>query len=214
MIRFDAKGVGFRHRRDGVPQAQIDMRLGAFLQQHSGDVARRTVAKQLAQRLFVERDLMAFDQRDEIMLRVTLQRRSAKMPIIGIKPVRSDVQIGEVAASATGNKDFLSRPIGVIEQQHAPSPPARGDGAHQPGGAGAENDDVEIFHHAVCSSRDWPRAPFASFSRGALGAPPAGVAIQAGEALAPLLFRGMADTLAGRSHVARRGRMVPRKGMP
>ena len=52
--------------------------------------------------------------------------------------------VGEVATTAAGNEDFGAWFKGVVEQQHAAAPLAGGDGAHQPGGAGAEDDDVEV----------------------------------------------------------------------
>ena len=50
---------------------------------------------------------MAFDQGDEIGRRVTGQRRFGEVRIGGDKIFRTAMKIGEIAAAAAGDKDFL-----------------------------------------------------------------------------------------------------------
>jgi len=54
------------------------MGLAAFLQQHLDDLPRQAVTEQLPARLLVPGNAVALDQRNEVALRVTAQRRTAK----------------------------------------------------------------------------------------------------------------------------------------
>ncbi len=65
------------------------------------------------------------------------------MRIVREERLGSRVAIGEVAAPATGDQDLLADLLGVIEQQHAPAALAGAHRAHQAGGAGPDNDDIE-----------------------------------------------------------------------
>jgi hypothetical protein len=53
------------------------------------------------------------------------------------------MEIGEVAASAAGDQDFLSELSGTLQDGHAATALSRLDGAHESGGSGAENEDVK-----------------------------------------------------------------------
>jgi len=66
------------------------------------------------------------------------------MGIGGEEVFRRGVQIGEVAAAAAGDEDLLSRPVGVVEHEGAPSAPSRFDGAHQTGRACAQYEDIGV----------------------------------------------------------------------
>jgi predicted HD phosphohydrolase len=57
------------------------------------------------------------------------------------------VEVGEVAASATGDQNFLAQPVGVLEHRDAASTLAGFDGAHQAGCATAENHCIEGVGH-------------------------------------------------------------------
>jgi hypothetical protein len=62
------------------------------------------------------------------------------------------VDVGEVAASAAGDQDFASDPGIVLEDEDAPAPFARFDGAHQSGRAGADDCYIEgRGRHSVSS---------------------------------------------------------------
>jgi len=53
------------------------------------------------------------------------------------------VKVGEIAASAAGDQDFLSEAIGVFEDGDAAAALAGFDGAHQSGRAASENECIE-----------------------------------------------------------------------
>jgi hypothetical protein len=147
-------------------QAQIDMRRCAFGQQHPHDLPCRAIAEQLAERLFMEGDAVLADQRDEIVLRVAGEGGAREMRIGRQEAIRHAAGVGEVAAPATADQDLLPRRLRMIQQQHALAPLARAQGAHQPGGAGAEDDDVEIPHDAqAASARPAMSRPTASATR-------------------------------------------------
>ena len=85
----------------------------------------------------MEGDAVAADQGDEIG---------------GDEILRRAMDIGEVAAAAAGDEDFLPRGLGMVEHEDAPAPPARPHGAEQAGGTGAEHHDIEILHAVMCHS--------------------------------------------------------------
>ena len=89
---------------------------------------------------------MALDHRDEVALGVAAERGFAEVRVGGEKPLRRDLEVGEVAASAAGDKNFGARLRAVLEQQDAPAAPPRAHRAHHPGGARAQHDNVERFH--------------------------------------------------------------------
>src|SRR5258707_15816182 len=66
----------------------------------------------------------------------------AEARIIRQKIRGAGVQIGEIASPAAGNADLLGRMPRLLEQQHRASPLAGDGGAHQPGSARPEDDDV------------------------------------------------------------------------
>jgi hypothetical protein len=65
------------------------------------------------------------------------------MRIGGEKILRLAVDVGEVAAAAARDENFLSQPVGVFEQCNAAAALARFDSAHEAGGASAEDQCVE-----------------------------------------------------------------------
>jgi hypothetical protein len=58
------------------------------------------------------------------------------------------VQVGEIAAPATGNEDFFADALSALQHGHATAALAGFHGAHEPGCAPAENDDVKVLSHA------------------------------------------------------------------
>lgn len=108
-----------------------------------------TVAEQLPARLLVISDAVFLDQRNEIMLRIAAQRRLAEVRIAGQKVRRCRVQVGEIAAPAAGNADFLGGPPRLLDHSHAATATSRNAGAHQARRASAEDNDVinqRLFH--------------------------------------------------------------------
>jgi len=61
------------------------------------------------------------------------------------------VQVGEVAAAAAGDQDFLADSVGAFENQNTAAALASFNGTHQAGRAGSENDDVVFPIHAGMS---------------------------------------------------------------
>ena len=59
------------------------------------------------------------------------------------------MEIREIAAAATGDKNFLPQPLGMFEDGYPPPTLARFDGTHQPGGAAAENQSVVFMDQFV-----------------------------------------------------------------
>ena len=59
-----------------------------FDRQHRNDCARIAVAEQLTKRLLVIGNAMAFDQRDEVVLGIAIERGFMKVRIGGQKPLR------------------------------------------------------------------------------------------------------------------------------
>ncbi len=52
------------------------------------------------------------------------------------------MQVGEVAATAAGDQDFLTDAVGVVEQQDAAAATAGVHGTEEARGAGAHDQDV------------------------------------------------------------------------
>ena len=134
--------VGMGDVGDALAERDADRAPRALVHQHVDDLARRAVAEQLAERLFVPGDAMAVDQVDEILRRVAAQRRHGEMAVGRKVALRHGLEIGEVAAAAARDQDLLSGPVGMIDQQHPAAALPRHRRAHQPGAAGAEDDDI------------------------------------------------------------------------
>ncbi len=132
---------------DGGVQNDADLGGVAFALEHGGDVVGGAVAEELAEGLFVIGNSMRFDETDEIGGRVAGERGFAEMGIGGEEVFGAAMEVGEVAAASAGDEDFLAGAFGVIEHGEAAPALAGFDGAHQAGGAGAENDGVKRLGH-------------------------------------------------------------------
>ena len=62
------------------------------------------------------------------------------------------MQVGEVAAASARDKDFLADAASVFEQGDAAAAMSGGEGAHEAGGTGAEDDRVAGVGHTSVSS--------------------------------------------------------------
>ncbi len=69
-------------------------------------------------------------KRDEIIGRVSSQRGFCEVRIGGDEIFRSAINVGEVAASSTGDEDFFADALSVIEKGDAASALAGFDCAH------------------------------------------------------------------------------------
>ena len=167
------------HFGDGA--ARLDMRGGsaALGGQHLRDVACRAVAEQLAQRLLVIGNAVLLHQADEVRRGIARQRRLGEVRVGGEEVLRPCVQVGEVAAPAAGDEDFPADPGIVFEHGDAAPAPPGFDRAHQPGGAGADDQNVGIEHifqtsilpecipynGEACPLPAWSSGPFPRFMR-------------------------------------------------
>ncbi len=89
-----------------------------------------------------------FDQRNEIGGGIAGEGRFGKMRVGGDKVLRGAIDVGEVAASAAGDENLFPDAGSVVEQAYPAATLAGLDGAHQSGGAGAQNDGIKSLFHA------------------------------------------------------------------
>ncbi len=130
VARGDRRGAVGRvqgHAISGITRGDIGQRAvqpqvnTGFLHQaaqHGDDLFGGSVAEELAEGLFVPRDPMCVYQFDEIPLSITRQRRFGEMGVGADEGIRRAVHIGEIAAPAARNADFLARCFGVIHDQY------------------------------------------------------------------------------------------------
>ncbi len=140
VVETDSTDVAVRH--------DPDARAIALALQHRHDLFRRTVAKQLPEGFFVVGDAVLLDQRNKVPLRVATQRRYAKRRVRGDKARRLTIEVGEIAAAATGHEYLLADPVRAFEHNDRAAAIGRGYCAQETGGAAADNDDVG-FHPAA-----------------------------------------------------------------
>jgi hypothetical protein len=104
------------------------------------------VAEELAESFFVIRNAMLFDEGDEVGGRVAGEGGFCEVRICGKEVVWLGVNIGEVAAASAGDEDFFADFLGALEEDDAAAAFAGFDCAEETGGAGTEDDYVEIVH--------------------------------------------------------------------
>ncbi len=136
-----------RYGIDGTRHPPLHAAARAFSLEHRDDVARRIVAKELSERLFVIADPIARYQADELRGRVARKRRTAEIRVLRQVVRRTRVHVREIAASAAGDPDLFADDGIVLDQQHAAAALAGLRGAHHAGGAGADHDDVIGLAH-------------------------------------------------------------------
>jgi hypothetical protein len=71
------------------------------------------------------------------------------MRIRGKEVLRLAMKVGEVAASAPGDQNFPTRPVGVFEDCNAAAALAGFDRAHQPRRTATENQCIEGMSHLI-----------------------------------------------------------------
>ena len=142
--------IGVADAVDPGVEQQGAARLFQLAEQQVDDLLARAVAEQLAQSLFVERDGVLIDQRDEMLRRVAGEGREGIARVAGEEAVAAGfhrgVDVGEVAAPAAGDADLLAGVLGMVEHQHRAAALAGFDAGHEAGGAGAEDDHVIMLH--------------------------------------------------------------------
>lgn len=143
------RGFGARHKFSGAlhfadfaVEEDFYASSFAFYFEQVRDFAGGAVAEELAEGFLVVGDAMFFDERDEVRRRVAGQRGFGEVRIGRDEVFRLAMNIREVAAPAAGNKNFLADTVGTFEDSDAPPSFAGFDGAHEAGGARAEDHDV------------------------------------------------------------------------
>ena len=127
----------------GLAERGLDAAGLAFGQQHSDDLLRRSVAEQLAERLFVPGDPVPVDQSDEVRRFEPPQGRLGEMRI-GRQEIRGRrANVGEIASASARNQDLAARLGRMIEEKDPASALPRKRGAKHPGRTGADNDCVK-----------------------------------------------------------------------
>jgi hypothetical protein len=85
---------------------------------------------------------VGIDHRDEIGGLEPRQRREAEARVLREEVLSARVDVGEVAAAAAGDADFLAGLPCVVDDENAAPSPARRQRAEETGAARAENDRV------------------------------------------------------------------------
>jgi hypothetical protein len=124
----------------------------AFRFEHIGNVLCGAIAEKLAQRLLVVRDVMFFNEGDEIRGGVAGQGGFRKVFVRGDEVFRPAMEIREIAAASAGDQDFLTDFICAFDHGDAASAFAGLDGAKQSGGSGAKDQSVKFMNQGRVSS--------------------------------------------------------------
>ena len=118
-----------------------------FRVQHIGDFRGGMIAEELAKCFFVVGDMVFFDQGDEIGGRVTRQRGFGEVRVGRKKVFRLAMKVGEIAAAAAGDEDFLADTVSVFEDSDATAAFSGFDGAQQSRRAATKNKHIEFAIH-------------------------------------------------------------------
>src|SRR5579859_2762171 len=118
--------------------------LRALLLEHGNDVARCTVAEELAQRFLVPADVVFFYQLQEVSRGVTRQSRLGKVRVRGKEVFRGGVQIREVATASARDEDLFPDALGMFQHQDTPTATTRMHGAEQTGSAASHDEHVIV----------------------------------------------------------------------
>ncbi len=93
-------------------------------------------------------DTMFFDQSDEITRCVTGKCGFGEMRVGGEIVLRPGMDVGEIAAAAAGDTDFLARRLGVVEDDDGAAALTGADGAHHAGSPRPQNQHVTFVCHS------------------------------------------------------------------
>ncbi len=163
-VGFDGAGVGVQDidaiglldAGDLARHAPVDIARCALVLEHLDDQLGRFGAEQLAAMFFVVADTVLFHQRDEVGRGIARQCTLAEVRILGQEVGRRGVDVGEVAAAAARDTDFLGQLAGVVDQHHALAALGRRGRAHHAGGARADYCYIKLCH-ASSNSISCPR---------------------------------------------------------
>jgi hypothetical protein len=142
--------AGSRREFDGVlnfvdfrVQKDLDAGIAALRLQHIRDVLRGAVAKKLAESFLVVGNAMLFHEGDEVGGRVPGEGGFGEVFVGADEILRATMDVREVAASSTGDKNFLADAVGKFKDRDAPSASSSFRRAKEPCGASAEDESIK-----------------------------------------------------------------------
>ncbi len=151
-------GIGAEHEFGGTDHfgnarvgKNLHVRGVAFGFEKVGYVGSRIVAEELAESFLVVGDVVAFDESDEIFWSEAREGGFGEVGVGGEKIFGRGVKVGEIAASAAGDEDFLADAIGEFKEAHTATAFGGFDGAEQASGTGAEDEDIKGARHSARS---------------------------------------------------------------
>ena len=107
-----------------------------------------SVAEELAKRLFVIGDVVMFDEGDDIGGGIAGEGGNGEVGILREEVFRAATTIGEIASATARDTDFFADFFGVFEEEDTAVTLAGFDGAEEAGGAGTEDDCIEVGQEA------------------------------------------------------------------
>ena len=114
----------------------------SLFEKQRDELARGAVAKELARSFGVVSDAVALDERDKLLGRVAGEGGFGKMGVFAEKVLGARVEVGEIGAAPTGDKNFASRLGGVVDDKNAEAALGEQPGREQARGACAEDGGV------------------------------------------------------------------------
>ncbi len=150
-FEMEAGGVGGSGMGavDGVNsggETELGVGGGALALEHGDDPLGGAVAKELAEGLFVEGDVVGADEGDEVVGGVAGEGGAGEVGVGGEEVFVGGSAIGEVAAAAAGDEDFAAGAIIAVEDERSAAAEAGLPGAEEAGCAGAQDDDIGVVH--------------------------------------------------------------------
>ena len=131
-----------------VVRVQDDIHTAALAlgKEHVENGAGGVVTEELAEGLLVPWDAVAVDEFEEVRGLIESECGFGEVRVVGEEAIGRAMNVGEVAAATSGDEDFAAGLGVVFEQDNAAAALSGDGGAHEAGGAGAEDDGVIIVH--------------------------------------------------------------------
>jgi hypothetical protein len=114
-IGMEEKLRGAFYFRDAGVEEDLDSGGTAFGFEKAGDVGRRIVAEELAERFFVVGDAMFLDENEKIVGRETGESGFGEVWVSGEEIFWRGVNVGEIATATAGDKDFFADAVGMFD---------------------------------------------------------------------------------------------------
>src|SRR5436190_10306818 len=93
-------------------------------------------------------DAVTLDQADEVFGRISRKRRFLEVGIAGDEILGSRMNVGEITSAAARDTDLPADTFVAFQNDYGPAALSRLDGAHEPGGARTDDDNV-ISHERI-----------------------------------------------------------------